>query len=188
MYAPWNFYGHCYSECIIIGQLNTTMHCNWPQFNWVKEGNNTAGGQWSVTLCFDELLMSQHVTSVYRNLKKHTFYFTETFDGSKNDPLANFPSFICWSGIMALSVLFVYHWRAYNQPGRTTTPLQRPEFFESKPSTANSDVKKFVYNEHPLTTSNFIGGSRGGVSGTRAPWIQFLSFSCSFWQIFGQIS
>ena len=45
------------------------MHCNWPQFNWVKEGNNTAGGQWSITLCFDEIFTSQHVTSGYSNLK-----------------------------------------------------------------------------------------------------------------------
>ena len=26
------------------------MHCNWPQFNWVEEANNTASVQWSVTL------------------------------------------------------------------------------------------------------------------------------------------
>ena len=44
------------------------MHCNWPHFIWVKEGNNTACGQWSTSQCFDEVFMSQHVTSAYCNL------------------------------------------------------------------------------------------------------------------------
>ena len=35
---------------IVVGQLTITMHCNLPQFIWVKEGNNTAGGQWSLTV------------------------------------------------------------------------------------------------------------------------------------------
>ena len=34
-----------HSECIAIAKLITIMHCNWPQFNWVKEGNETAGSQ-----------------------------------------------------------------------------------------------------------------------------------------------
>ena len=63
-----------HSECIAICQSATIMHCNWPQFNWVKEGNNTADGQWSVTLCYDEIFTSQHVTSVYCNLKETDGY------------------------------------------------------------------------------------------------------------------
>ena len=54
---------HWHSECIVTGLLTTIMHCNWPQFNV----GNTASVQWS--LCFDEVFMSQHVRSVYHNLK-----------------------------------------------------------------------------------------------------------------------
>ena len=68
-FSPENSMDNWHSECIAICQWTTIMHCNWPQFNWVKEGNNTAGGQWSITLCFDEVFTSQHVTSVYCNLK-----------------------------------------------------------------------------------------------------------------------
>ena len=89
---------NCYSECIIIGQLTTTMHCNWPQFNWVKKGNNTAGGQWSVTLCFDELLTLQHVTSVYRNLNV-AFWSTSLFSivcFLRNSNLSLYNTYIGW--------------------------------------------------------------------------------------------
>ena len=55
---------HWHSECIAIGVLTTTWHCNWPQFNWVKEVDNTASVQWSLTVCFGEVLTSQHVRSV----------------------------------------------------------------------------------------------------------------------------
>ena len=56
-----------YSECLATGQLTTTMYCNWLQFIWVKEGNNTGGDQWSLTL--NEVVMSQQVKSVYCYLK-----------------------------------------------------------------------------------------------------------------------
>ena len=72
-FSPENSMDHWHSECIAICQWTTTMHCNWPQFNWVKEGNNTAGGQWSITLCFDKVFTSQHVTSVYCNLNMATY-------------------------------------------------------------------------------------------------------------------
>ena len=44
------------------------MHCNWPQFNWVKEAHNTTSVQWSATLCLDKNFTSQHVRSVTSNL------------------------------------------------------------------------------------------------------------------------
>ena len=54
--------------CIAIGILTITWHCNWPQFNWVKETDNTASVQWGLTVCFGHVFTSQYVTSVYSNL------------------------------------------------------------------------------------------------------------------------
>ena len=41
------------------GNISTTWHCNWQQFNWVKEVGNTASIQWSLIVCFDEMFTSQ---------------------------------------------------------------------------------------------------------------------------------
>ena len=67
---------HWHSEYIIIGLLTTTWHCNWPQFNCVKEVNNTASVHWSLTVCCNEIFTSQNVTSVYCNLKLLTLTFS----------------------------------------------------------------------------------------------------------------
>ena len=64
---------HWHSKCITIGLLTTTMHCNWPQFNWIKEVNNTAPVQWDMTLCFDEVSTSQHIRNVYCKLQANIF-------------------------------------------------------------------------------------------------------------------
>ena len=42
IYSPWNWYG----------LLTITWHCNWPQFNWVKETDNTASLRSGLTVCF----------------------------------------------------------------------------------------------------------------------------------------
>ena len=64
---------HWHSEYIAIGLLTTTWHWNWPQFNQVKEVNSTASVHWSLTVCCNEIFSSQHVTSVYCNLKRMHF-------------------------------------------------------------------------------------------------------------------
>ena len=35
-----------HSECIAISQWTVTIHCNWPRFNWVKEGNKEVTLPW----------------------------------------------------------------------------------------------------------------------------------------------
>ena len=55
----------------------------------------------------------------------------------------------------------------------------------SERRTLGPAYNEFGYNEHPTTTTTTsthlpLADLRGGAPGTRAPWVQFLSFSCSF--------
>ena len=66
---PANLRGLLTFITFAIGLLTTKIHFIWPQFNWVKEVDNTASAQRSLIVFFDNFIVSQHTTSVYCILK-----------------------------------------------------------------------------------------------------------------------
>ena len=61
---------HWHSECIAISLLTTTRHCNWPQFNWVKEIDNKVSVQWGLTV-FGEVSCHNKLEMCTATLKRH---------------------------------------------------------------------------------------------------------------------